>query len=199
MYEYLEGILTIKNLAYVVIDINGIGFKVNVSLKTYEALNSIGEKEKLYIYNKVSEDDISFFGFKTELEREIFKECLSISGIGAKKAIAILSTFTHNELAGIIASKNAKELSKVPGIGIKKAEKLIIDLTDKLNNLKIDTIGSDDLLEIINKKENLRLALESLGYEKINVSSFITDDEIKEMDMQALIKLALLNINKNKK
>lgn len=199
MYEYLEGIVTIKNLNYVVIDINGIGFKIYTSIKSYEELSSIGEKDRLYIYTVVKEDDISFFGFKNELEREIFINCISINGIGAKKAIAILSTFTFEELSAIVETKNAKELSKVPGIGVKKAEKIIIDLTDKLTNLElVGNISNVEVLELYNKKENLKLALESLGYEKINLPSIIEDEEIKSMDMQELIKLALLRINKKK-
>lgn len=198
MYEYLEGIISIKNLNYIVVDINGIGFKVYISIKTYESLNLIGEKDRIYIYTVVKEDDISFFGFKSELEREIFINCISINGIGAKKAIAILSTFSHDELIAIVKSKNSKELSKVPGIGIKKAEKIIIDLSDKLDKFNVSNTNSNELLEIINKKENLRLALESLGYEKINVTAYINDDEISKLTMQELIKLALLNINKKK-
>ncbi|WP_156299467.1 Holliday junction branch migration protein RuvA [Streptobacillus canis] len=200
MYEYFEGILSIKNLNYVVIDINGVGYKIYTSIKTYDKLNSIGEKDKLFIHTIVKEDDISFFGFKTELERSIFLECIAINGIGAKKAIAILSNFEFEELAAIASSKNFKELAKVPGIGMKKAEKIMVDLADKLEGLSItSSAASQDILELYNKKENLRLALESLGYEKINVNTYVEDKEIKELSMQELIKLALLNINKKKK
>lgn len=200
MYEYLQGKLTVKNLSYVTLDINGIGFKIYTTLKSYEVLNSLGEQEKLFIHTIVKEDDISFYGFKTEIEREFFRNCISISGVGAKKAIAILSTFNYSELTGIVKAKNSKELAKVPGIGVKKAEKIIIDLIDKLDNIDIMTnIVDESLLEIISKKENLRLALESLGYDKIDVSLIISDSEFKELEMQDLIKLALLNINKKKK
>ena len=125
MYEYLQGKLTVKNLSYVALDINGIGFKIYTTLKSYEVLNSLGEQEKLFIHTIVKEDDISFYGFKSEIEREFFRNCISISGVGAKKAIAILSTFNYSELTGIVKSKNSKELAKVPGIGVKKAEKII--------------------------------------------------------------------------
>ncbi|CAM3081161.1 Holliday junction branch migration protein RuvA [Streptobacillus felis] len=200
MYEYFEGVITIKNLNYVVIDINGVGYKIYTSIKTYDKLNSIGKKDKLFIHTIVKEDDISFFGFKDELERSIFLECIAINGIGAKKAIAILSNFEFEELAAIASSKNFKELAKVPGIGMKKAEKIMVDLSDKLEGLRISkTATSQEMLEMYNKKENLKLALESLGYEKVNVSNLIEDSMIKELNMQELIKLALLNINKKKK
>lgn len=198
MFEYIEGILSIKNLNYVVLNINGLGYKIYTSIKTYESLLSLGEKEKLYIYNLVKEDELSLYGFKTEIEREIFIYCISINGIGAKKALAILSTFTLEELASIASTKNYKELSKVPGIGIKKAEKIIVDLNDKLNNININTVDNEEILEIMNKKENLRLAMESLGYEKINISNFISEEEIKELEMQDLIKIVLKNINNKK-
>ncbi|WP_064613336.1 Holliday junction branch migration protein RuvA [Streptobacillus moniliformis] len=200
MYEYFEGILSVKNLNYVVIDINGVGYKIYTSIKTYDKLNSIGEKERLYIHTIVKEDDISFFGFKNELERSIFLECIAINGIGAKKAIAILSNFEFEELAAIASSKNFKELAKVPGIGMKKAEKIMVDLSDKLEGLKItNSSSSQDIVELYNKKENLRLALESLGYEKVNINNIIEDKYIEELNMQELIKMALLNINKKKK
>ncbi|CAM3061163.1 Holliday junction branch migration protein RuvA [Streptobacillus ratti] len=200
MYEYFEGILSVKNLNYVVIDINGVGYKIYTSIKTYDKLNSIGEKDKLYIHTIVKEDDISFFGFKSELERSIFLECIAINGIGAKKAIAILSNFEFDELVAIASSKNFKELAKVPGIGMKKAEKIMVDLSDKLEGLKITSnVSNQDMLELYNKKENLRLALESLGYEKVNINNIIEDKYVKELNMQELIKMALLNINKKKK
>ncbi|MDC4459639.1 helix-hairpin-helix domain-containing protein, partial [Acinetobacter baumannii] len=146
----------------------------------------------LYIHTIVKEDDISFFGFKSELERSIFLECIAINGIGAKKAIAILSNFKFEELAAIASSKNFKELAKVPGIGMKKAEKIMVDLSDKLEGLKITSnASSKDMIELYNKKENLRLALESLGYERINVSQIMEDEKIRELNMQELIKLAL--------
>lgn len=197
MYEYLEGIIGIKNLNYIVVDINGIGFKVYTSIKTYEQLNSVGEKDRLFIHTIVKEDDISFFGFKSELEREIFLNFISINGIGAKKAISILSTFNFEELLAIVQTKNSKELSKVPGIGIKKAEKIIIDLSDKLDRLSLEVnINSNDALELYNKKENLKLALESLGYEKVDINKLVDKEDLNKLDIPELIKLALYRINK---
>lgn len=197
MYEYLEGILTIKNISYIALDVNGIGFKVNISLKTYEKLNSLGEKEKLFIYTNVKEDEISFFGFKDELEREIFLKCLSINGIGSKKALAILSLFEIPELVNIIKTKDAKMLSKVPGIGMKKAEMIIIDLKDKIEGINISNVD-ESILEIINKKESLKLALLSLGYDKFDVLALVNEEELKNLSMQELIKISLTRISKKK-
>lgn len=197
MYEYIEGIISIKNMSYITIDINGLGYKVYVSIKTYENLAQIGEKDRLYIHTVVKEDDISFFGFKTTLEREIFNHCIAINGIGAKKAISILSLFSYEELVAIIKTKNSKELAKVPGIGVKKAEKIIIDLSDKIDNIDVPlNINNQDIIELMNKKENLKLALESLGYEKVNINNLIDEETIKKLSMQELIKLSLVNINK---
>lgn len=184
-------------MSYITLDINGLGFKIYVSIKTYEKLSQIGEKDRLYIHTLVKEDEISFFGFKTTLEREIFNHCIAINGIGAKKAISILSLFSYEELVAIIKTKNSKELSKVPGIGIKKAEKIIIDLSDKIDAINVPlSINNDEIIEIINKKENLKLALESLGYEKVNIKELVDDESIKNLQMQELIKISLANINK---
>ena len=98
MFEYISGKLTIKKIDYVALDINGLAYKVYVSLKTFEKLDNIGNDEKLYIYTNVKEDDISLYGFKTQNERELFKALISISGVGPKLGIAILSTLIHEKL-----------------------------------------------------------------------------------------------------
>ena len=127
MFEYIFGELTIKKIDYVAIDINGLAYKIFISLKTFETLKEIGEDEKLFIHTHVKEDDISFYGFKTENERELFRELIKISGVGPKLTLAILSTYNVKDVINIVLDNNSKLFTKVPGLGEKKAQKIILD------------------------------------------------------------------------
>lgn len=194
MIEYFIGELTVKKIDYVAIEINGIGYKLNISLKTYEELVEINQKEKLYVYTQVKEDDISYFGFKHENERELFRALISISGVGSKLALAILSTYNFEEIVDIVLENNINLFKKVPGLGIKKAQKIILDLESKVKKLiqldannKITSITKNNKIvsdtsntEIMIMKEEISMALESLGYVNPNISDWINDEELKK-------------------
>ena len=144
MFEYIFGELKVKKVDYIALDINGLAYKIYISLKTFEKLEEIGQKEKVYIHTNVKEDDISFYGFKTENERELFKALISISGVGPKLAIAILSTFNTREVIDIVTGDEAKIFTRVPGLGVKKAQKIILDLKDKVKKLNIIEIDNEN-------------------------------------------------------
>ena len=211
MFEYISGKLTIKKIDYVALDINGLAYKVYVSLKTFEKLDNIGNDEKLYIYTNVKEDDISLYGFKTQNERELFKALISISGVGPKLGITILSTFNTREIIDIVNENESKIFTRVPGLGIKKAQKIILDLKDKVKKLdltetieEISDISSGKLItsntsnpKLLLMKEDLKLALESLGYINSDVSKWITDKELAQVkDISEAIKIILQKIQK---
>lgn len=121
MFEYIRGELAVKKIDYVALEVNGIAYKIFISLKTYDMLTE--DIEKLFIYTNVKEDDFSLYGFKTESERELFKALVSISGVGPKLGLAILSTFNTQEVIDIVIEENAKLLVRVPGLGQKKSPK----------------------------------------------------------------------------
>ena len=202
MFEYISGKLTIKKIDYVALDINGLAYKVYVSLKTFEKLDNIGNDEKLYIYTNVKEDDISLYGFKTQNERELFKALISISGVGPKLGIAILSTFNTREIIDIVNENESKIFTRVPGLGIKKAQKIILDLKETIE--EISDISSGKLItsntsnpKLLLMKEDLKLALESLGYINSDVSKWITDKELVQVkDISEAIKIILQKIQK---
>ena len=161
MYEYIEGKITVKKVDYVAIDINGAAYKIFISLKTYESIqNSV---EKLYIHTYVREDILKLYGFYSEEERTVFEIVLNATGVGPKAAVAILSTYTTEEIKEIITKEDVKMLSKVPGIGAKKGQKLILDIKDKMNLLNVTgsekKTSSTSMLE-----QDILLAMESLGY-----------------------------------
>lgn len=208
MFEYIFGKLAIKKVDYVAIDINGLAYKIYISLKTFEKLNEIGKDEKLYIFTNVKEDDISFYGFKTQNERELFRELITISGVGPKLAIAILSTFEVQEVIEIVSVDETKIFTKVPGLGLKKAQKIILDLKDKVKKLNISESFEEKNKnsqinfnsEILNLKEDLKLALDSLGYQNEDVSKWITDEELCEIsDISEVIKIVLQKIQSKKR
>lgn len=208
MFEYIFGKLAIKKIDYVAIDINGLAYKIYISLKTFEKLNEIGKDEKLYIFTNVKEDDISFYGFKTQNERELFRELITISGVGPKLAIAILSTFEVKEVVEIVSVDEIKIFTKVPGLGLKKAQKIILDLKDKVKKLNISESFEEKNKnsqinfnsEILNLKEDLKLALDSLGYHNEDISKWITDEELCEIsDISEVIKIVLQKIQSKKR
>ena len=208
MFEYIFGKLAIKKVDYVAIDINGLAYKIYISLKTFEKLNEIGKDEKLYIFTNVKEDNISFYGFKTQNERELFKELITISGVGPKLAIAILSTFEVKEVIEIVSVDEIKIFTKVPGLGLKKAQKIILDLKDKVKKLNISESFEEKnknsqinfKSEVLILKEDLKLALDSLGYQNEDVSKWITDEELCEIsDISEVIKIVLQKIQVKKR
>lgn len=199
MFDYIKGQVANKKVDYVTLDINGIGYKINISLNTFE---KIKEKEcKLYIYNYVREDAFILYGFYEETEREFFEKLLSVSGVGAKLAIAILSTFTVKDLKQIIFNEDINLLIKVPGLGIKKGKKLILDVKDKLPvNLTLDDSFEDkDSIRISELEENIYLALESLGYGSKDIDKFVEREKIKEYkNIEEAIKDILKKIQSKK-
>jgi holliday junction DNA helicase ruvA len=207
MFEYICGKLSVKKIDYVALDINGLAYKIYISLKTFEKMSNIESTEKLYIHTNVKEDNISLYGFKTQNERELFKALISVNGVGPKLAIAILSTFNTKEIVDIILENEPKIFIKVPGLGIKKAQKIILDLKDKVKKLEFSEIINENSntlnrnntssSEILLMKEDLKLALESLGYADTDVSKWIKNDElIKIKNISEAIKIILKRIQK---
>lgn len=134
MIGYLKGTLQEKQPPRIVIDIHGIGYEVDVSMQTFYVLPNIGESIHLFTQLIVREDAHLLFGFATQSEREIFRQLLKVSGIGAKIALGILSALSSDELIQAIAQEDSKKLSSIPGIGKKTAERMILELRGKLSD-----------------------------------------------------------------
>lgn len=168
MYHSMTGKISEKTPVAVILDVNGIGYEVRVSLSTFSSLPKLGEIVKLFTHFVVREDAQLLYGFATEEEREAFRLLISISGIGPKLAITLLSGVTLSELKRAIQEKNVPVLTAISGIGQKTAERVIIELKDKIGKAEIsagkelvhDASISDQMVE------DSVSALVSLGYTK---------------------------------
>lgn len=167
MIARISGILIQKNVQSLVIDTQGVGYRVTVPLSTFYELPEHGESVILHIHTQVKEDAISLFGFMTPEERDIFEVIISVSGIGPKLAVNILSGISAHDLMTAIIQGDLKRLVAIPGVGKKMAERLVLELKDKI--LKMQPIQAAPATTTINQqmealKEDALSALMNLGY-----------------------------------
>ncbi|MDY2586251.1 Holliday junction branch migration protein RuvA [Winogradskyella aquimaris] len=192
MITHLEGKLVEKNPTDVVIDCNGVGYFVNISLHTFSQIPD-RENLKLYTYLQVREDSHSLYGFSSKVEREIFKLLISVSGIGANTARTMLSSLTPEQVKEGIASENVALIQSVKGIGAKTAQRVIIDLKDKV--LKV--YGMDELSLAPNNtnKDEALSALDVLGFNKKQSEKVV--DKILKAQPDALVEQIIKDALKN--
>jgi Holliday junction DNA helicase RuvA len=166
MYEYISGKVAELAPAYAVVEAGGVGYYLNISLQTYAAVEG-SEEAKLYVHFIVREDVQQLYGFATKLERELFRQLISVSGVGGNTARMILSTYSSSELRNIIATENAVLLKNVKGLGLKTAQKIIVELSGKMVELKVDEKIAGAVSSIDNEAYNEALsALVMLGFQK---------------------------------
>ena len=195
MIEYIRGELAETTPALAVIDCNGVGYGVHISLNTYSAIQ--GKKSvKLYIHEAIREDAHVLFGFSTKQERELFLLLISVSGIGGNTARMILSALSPAELCNVISSGNDKLLKSVKGIGLKTAQRIIVDLKDKIAATGVETVsGSMATLTPANNEvyDEAIAALTMLGFAQVPSQKVVTAILKEEPDstVEKVIKLAL--------
>jgi len=190
MYEYIKGKIIEKNPSYIVIDANGIGYFVSISLNTYSVVEE-NQIMLIYVHQIVREDAHQLYGFATKLEREIFRLLISVSGIGANTARLMLSSLTPSEIQKAVSTENVNVLKGVKGIGIKTAQRTIIELKDKM--IKVETSGEVPVTKSNIVKEEALSALIMLGFAK-NVAEKAIDkilSENSEIKVEDLVKKSL--------
>lgn len=201
MIAYVKGIVADLTEDTVVIDVNGIGYNVKISASTAALVPGLGEEVKMYTYTLVREDAFSLYGFLTRDDLEIFKKCITVNGIGPKGALAILSVMDADTLRFAIMSGDAKAIAKAPGIGSKTAERLILDLKDKVS-IEDTFVSKETALYQGGKgaKDSPAIseaieALVALGYGHTESAKAVKSVEGKEdMDAGELLKSALKNM-----
>ena len=196
MFSYIKGKLEAKNSTYIVIDVNGIGFKIFMSESAINKLNETNNNVKVYTYMNVKEDEISLYGFNTNEELRMFELLIGVSGIGAKSAISILSNIEPSIFALAIISDDVDKLVKLPGIGKKSAQRIILELKDKVKEQNIDIKEQSETVknevETNIKVEEAISALKVLGYRKIEIDKAIEKIETNELSVEDIIRKALM-------
>ena len=193
MFDYIKGTITELMPAEAVVECGGIGFDLQISLQTYQALQG-KENAKVYLYHYLREDDEQFYGFATKDERELFKLLISVSGIGVGTARMMLSSLTDEEIRQAILAEDVVRIKSVKGIGLKSAQRVIIDLKDKIvkgggvESLSPVLGGSNDAMV-----QEATTALVMLGFTKPNINKVLPAILKKnpEIKIEELIKEAL--------
>jgi holliday junction DNA helicase RuvA len=193
MITHLQGKLVEKNPTYVVIDCNGVGYLVNISLHTYSLLPTT-ENIRLFTFLQVKEDAHTLYGFVEKQERELFKLLLSVSGIGANIARTMLSSLAPTQIIQAIASNDVVTIQGIKGIGAKTAQRVILDLKDKV--LKVYSLDDVSSAPHNTNKDEALSALEVLGFNR-KIAEKVMDKIVKEVpnaSVENLIKQALKNL-----
>lgn len=193
MIAYIKGSLESKNIDYVVIDVGGIGYKIYMSANSIDKLGEIGESVKIFTYMRVREDDISLYGFCTNEELKLFEKLLGVSGVGAKSALTILSNISPSSFALAIISGDVATLKSVPGIGAKSAQRMILELKDKM---KTQDAIEENFVPIKNvvKNDKARDAIEALqvlGYARKDIDMAISNIDTANLSVEEIIKQGL--------
>ena len=201
MYAYIKGELAEINTDHIVIEAGGIGYQVFISLQTFDYLPSVGENLKIYTFLYLREDAMILYGFLTKDDLELFKLLISVSGIGPKGGLAILSTLEADDLRFAILSGDAKAISKAPGVGGKTAQRVILELKDKLSledafEAKTEHVQKNAAAAGGSVKNDAVMALTALGYSSTESLKAVSAVEITEdMDVEEVLKAALKHLS----
>ena len=199
MIEFIKGKLDEVTPTMAVLDCNGVGYGVNISLNTFSAIQGKAEA-KLYIYESIREDAYVLYGFYTKQERELFLMLITVSGIGGNTARMILSALSPSELCNVISSGNEKLLKMVKGIGLKTAQRIIVELKDKIASIGVENTNavSTTQISVSNSEinEEAVAALTMLGFAQAPSQKVVNTilQEDPEASVQKVIKLALTRL-----
>lgn len=203
MLAYIKGILEIKTKGYIVVEAGGLGYKIFMPESTIANTGNIGDKVQIYTFMRVREDDVSLYGFLTNEELRMFELLLSVSGIGAKGALGILSNITPSQFALAVISNDVTILKKVPGIGPKTAQRAILELKDKLKKEQEISIAegeeTSNIEQVIKEDEKVSeaiSALQVLGYSKREIIEALQTIEVTSLSVEDIIKKGLANLAK---
>lgn len=198
MFAYIKGELAEKTQNYVVIDVNGIGYQIFVSELAISQIGEVGSIVKLHTYYYVREDLICLYGFLNREELRMFELLLSVSGIGAKSAIATLSNITPSSFALAVITDNVATLTKIPGVGKKTAQRLILELKDKIKTEEAVTKAPETqiVLETNENVEEATAALQILGYTKKEVEKALEHVSVENASVEEIIRKCLSILGK---
>lgn len=192
MYDYIKGDIVEITPTEVILECCGIGYSIMISLQTYDALKSSSEA-KVYIHHHIREDEEQFYGFATKNERELFKLLISVSGVGVGSARMMLSSLTDEEIRNAILSEDVRTIKSIKGIGMKTAQRLILDLKDKI--VKGAGVEAAEI-PVPTKNHNIdeaTTALLNLGFSKVNINKILPEilKESPDASIETIIREGL--------
>jgi len=199
MFAYIKGSLEMKLKNYIVIDVGGLGYKIFMPENDINSIGEIGEIIKVFTYYRVREDDVSIFGFKTQEQLRTFELLLSVSGVGAKSALVMLSCIEPSDFAIAVISNNVKLLTQIPGIGPKSAQRIILELKDKLKAEQNEEQLEDSKLKSSKINENVQEAISGLmvlGYSKKDIEKAFEHLTVETLSVEELIRKGLILLSK---
>lgn len=199
MFAYIKGSLEMKSKNYIVIDVGGLGYKIFMSETAINEIGEIGGNIKVFTYYRVREDDISIFGFRTQEELRMFELLLSVSGVGAKSALAMLSCIEPSDFAIAVISNNIKLLTQIPGIGTKSAQRIILELKDKLKAEQNEEQIEQSKLKSSKVNETVQEAISGLmvlGYSRKDIEKAFEHLTVESLSVEDLIKNGLILLSK---
>lgn len=198
MIGFLRGDLAEKGDGYIVVDVNGVGYIVNVPANSKAYLSPEGQEVMVYTSMIVREDDVSLFGFSGKGELDAFRKLIGVSGVGPKAAISLLSAFTLDQFREAIVFEDSKSLTKANGIGRKTAERIVLELKDKFSDegLSAQSGAEEDAVDgaFAGGRAEAISALLALGYSRPEVTSALAGIKEKDLTTEEYIKLALRNL-----
>lgn len=199
LFAYIKGKLEYKHNDYIVVEANGVGYKIYTSLSTIQNVDAVGSEVKIYTYLYVREDIMSLYGFSTQEELGMFELLLGVSGVGPKAAISVASSMSPSKFGLAVITDDYKSLTKAQGVGNKMAQRIILELKDKIKKMDlVSTPSSDDETGNVGE-DNSRFseaisALIVLGYTASEASKAVVSVYKEDMDIEAVIKNALKSL-----
>ncbi len=200
MIASLQGILTFKSPGHITVEVNGVGYRVFIPLSTFYELSEEGSPVSLNIFTAVREDAINLYGFRTFEEKQLFELLLSVNGIGPKLAINLLSGISSADFIRAVFTEDRHTLTKIPGVGRKMADRMILELRDRV--IKLDTVAAREATSVVTRLdsvvEDALSALVNLGHKKSYARSVldqIVDGSAQQWSLEALLKESLKRLS----
>lgn len=194
MISYLKGSLEAKNIDSIIIEVGGVGYKVFMSGSSIDKLGEIGKVVKVFTYMRVREDDVSLYGFCTNEELKMFEQLLGVSGVGAKSALSILANISPSSFALAIITGDVETLKSLPGIGAKSAQRMILELKDKMKTqeaIEAKEINIKAPVKPLGKLQDAIDALQVLGYGRKDIDIALSNINTEELTVEEIIKQGL--------
>ncbi len=193
MYYYIKGKIVYKDETSIALDSNGVAYKISTTLTTLSNIGNLGDEATVYTYLHIREDIMELYGFSTKEEKDMFLLLISVTGVGPKAALAILSVLSPDKFALAVVTNDEKSITKAAGVGAKLAQRIILELKDKLKNEDLVSLpdAHEDVVDTNNYNEAIS-ALVSLGYTVNDAKSALKGVD-KNMSVEDIIKKALMN------